>query len=131
MKSETLKLTRDDFIIDSRSATGYSSSSDNGITVGLSTELDDKLLQEGIVRDVIRQIQIFRKDAGFEVEDRIHLFSNWSTELLSAISENKDYFCAETLTVTLNNYSKDKEFTSNIIMKDKKIPVSLSRAKNK
>lgn len=45
--------------------------SENGMTLALDTTLDDALIAEGIVRELIRQIQVLRKDAGFAVEQRI------------------------------------------------------------
>ena len=130
MDSETLTLTKQDFLIEYLSTEGYSSTSDNGISVGLSTELDEQLIQEGAVRDVIRQVQILRKDAGFAVEDRIQVFTDWSPELAPAIEKFKEYFCAETLAVSLMNYSEDKEFESHLNIEDDKIPIALSRVTN-
>ena len=127
LNSETLTLTNEDFLIEYLPTEGYSSTSDNGISVGLSTELDEPLIQEGTVRDVIRQVQILRKDAGFAVEDRIQVFTDWSPELTPAIEKFKDYFCAETLAVSLMNYSENKEFESHLNIEDEKIPIALSR----
>ena len=45
---------------------------ENSRTLALDTELDDELIAEGIVRELIRQIQVMRKDAGFSVEQRIY-----------------------------------------------------------
>ena len=45
---------------------------ENSRTLALDTELDDELIAEGIVRELIRQIQVMRKDAGFAVEQRIY-----------------------------------------------------------
>ena len=89
--------------------------------------MDELLIQEGIVRDVIRQVQILRKDAGFAVEDRIQVCTDWSPDLTPAIEKFKDYFCAETLSVSLMNYSENKEFESHLNIEDKKIPIALSR----
>ena len=85
-------VTNQDFLIEYVPTEGYSSTSDNGISVGLSTELDEQLIQEGAVRDVIRQVQILRKDAGFAVEDRIHVFTDLSPEITPAIEKFKEYF---------------------------------------
>ena len=43
--------------------------SGDGITVGLSLDLDEDLLMEGLVRDIVRLVQEMRKNAGFAVED--------------------------------------------------------------
>ena len=127
MTTETLTLTKDDFIIEPVSTTGYSSSSDNGISVGITTELSESLIQEGIVRDIIRQVQILRKEAGFEVEDRIQVFTDWNADLKPSILKYEQYFCSETLTVSLDGYSKEKEFSSHIEFDGNSIPVAFNR----
>ena len=52
---------------------GYVSEDDNGITVVLDTNLNEELLKEGFVRELISKIQTMRKEAGFEVTDKIHV----------------------------------------------------------
>ena len=48
-------------------------SSDGDVTVVLDTNLTPELLEEGFVREIISKIQTMRKEAGFEVMDRIHV----------------------------------------------------------
>src|SRR6185436_9445183 len=50
---------------------GWAAASEGDLTIELDTELDDELLLEGRVRDLIRQLNEMRKNAGFEVTDRI------------------------------------------------------------
>ena len=50
---------------------GYVSENDNGITVVLDTNLTPELLEEGFVREIISKIQTMRKEADFEVMDKI------------------------------------------------------------
>ena len=64
MDGETFTLAHEEFLIEYLPTQGYSSTSDNEISVGISTRLDEMLIQEGVVRDLIRQVQILRKDAG-------------------------------------------------------------------
>jgi hypothetical protein len=47
-----------------------------GYAVVLDTQLNDFLLREGYLRDLVHQIQLLRKEAGFEVEDRIRIGVN-------------------------------------------------------
>lgn len=46
---------------------------ERGMTLALDTSISSGLLEEGVIRELIRQIQVLRKDAGFAVEDRISL----------------------------------------------------------
>ena len=61
-------------LISSESAEGYVASSDNGLTVVLDTHITEELREEGAERELISKIQSMRKDAGFEVTDRINVY---------------------------------------------------------
>ena len=64
-------LEKDDLLIDTAQVEGYVSESDNNITVVLDTNLSPELIEEGFVREIISKIQTMRKEAGFEVMDKI------------------------------------------------------------
>ena len=81
------KLEKEDIIIDTVAAEGFSAVSADGITVGLKLELNEELIQEGIVRDLVRQVQNIRKDAGFSVEDRINIHWELNGEFQEAVSK--------------------------------------------
>ena len=65
------ELGRDDVLVERRGKEGWSLASDEGITVALDTRLDDELLLEGRVLDLIHHLNLKRKEAGFELTDRI------------------------------------------------------------
>lgn len=67
-------LQEEDLQIFTQSAEGYASASDKGITVALNTALDETLLDEGCERELVSRIQTMRKEAGFEVTDRIVVY---------------------------------------------------------
>ena len=67
-------LTEEDLQIFTQSAEGYVSASDRGITVALNTALTEELLDEGCERELVSKIQTMRKEAGFEVTDRIAVY---------------------------------------------------------
>ena len=71
---ETFEFAYDDMLISSESAEGYVASSDNGLTVVLDTHITEALREEGAERELISKIQSMRKDAGFEVTDRINVY---------------------------------------------------------
>ncbi len=74
IKGEDVVLTEEDLQIFTESAGGFISAEDNGITVALDAELTDELVFEGIERELVSKIQNMRKDAGFEVTDRIEVY---------------------------------------------------------
>ncbi len=69
-----VELTAEDLLISTESAEGYVSASEGGVTVALDTALTKELVEEGVERELISKIQTMRKDAGFEVTDRIRVF---------------------------------------------------------
>lgn len=70
---DEVEFALDDLLISSESAEGYVSASENGLTVVLDVHLTPELINEGIQREIVSKIQTMRKEAGFEVTDRIVL----------------------------------------------------------
>lgn len=68
------EFAKDDLLIATVSKTGYQTSSDKGMSVTINTQLTDELIKEGIQRELVSKIQTMRKDAGFEVTDRINIY---------------------------------------------------------
>ena len=75
--------------------------SENGVTVAVDTELTKELIDEGLAREFVNRIQNMRKDAGFEVTDRIKIFFNGSEKLVGAVNSFKNYVSTETLAESL------------------------------
>ncbi len=71
---EDVTLTQEDLQIFTESAAGFVAAEDKGITVALDTALTEELIFEGVEREIVSKIQNMRKDAGFEVTDRIDIF---------------------------------------------------------
>ena len=71
INGQEVTLFREDLLIESAQMPGYVSENDNGITVVMDTNLSEELLEEGFVREIISKVQTMRKEAGFEVMDKI------------------------------------------------------------
>ena len=91
-------LEREDIFIETRASEGFSASSDAGVTVGLSLDLNHELILEGIVRDIVRVVQSMRKKAEFAVEDRINISWDFDGQIEEALGKFERYFKSETLT---------------------------------
>jgi len=107
-------LTREDIFIETEAGEGVAAASDGGITVGLSLELTEALIQEGMVRDVVRSIQNMRKDAGFSVEDRISISWDFDGEIADAMAKFDDYFRNETLTNSIQKTLENIDHTGSL-----------------
>lgn len=81
--------------------------SNRWITIDMDTKLTDELVNEGLAREVINRIQKTRKDAGFNVEDRIEIELNGSDEIINIIKSFDKYIQKETLTNKIT-FTSDK-----------------------
>ena len=127
LSSNSIILKRDAFLINKKSKKGYTSESDGNITVGLTTELSEKLIQEGIARDVIRHVQIMRKNANFAVEDRINIYGSFNGQVGDAIKAYEDYFKNETLTVNMIDEFQSSEYEESFEIKGTNIKIGINR----
>ena len=73
VNGQEITLFKEDLLIETAQVEGYVSENDNGITVVLDTNLTQELLEEGFVREIISKVQTMRKEADFEVMDRIRV----------------------------------------------------------
>ena len=68
---DNVEVVEDDLLISSKNREGYSVVSDRGDTVALDVNLDDNLIEEGLVREIVSKIQTMRKECDFVVTDHI------------------------------------------------------------
>ena len=97
VNGEEVVLNREDLLIDTAQMEGYVSENDNGITVVLDTNLSEELLEEGFVREIISKVQTMRKEADFEVMDKIVITYEGSEKAETVFAKNADEIGAETL----------------------------------
>ena len=97
VNGQEIELTKEDLLIDMAQMEGYVSESDYGITVVLDTNLTEELLTEGFVREIISKIQTMRKEAGFEVMDKIHIYAKDNDRILELMKNHKEEIMSEVL----------------------------------
>ena len=127
LNGKSVSIGRDDLLFNAESLDGFTASGDDHITVGLTTKLTKKLIQEGIVRDVIRQVQTMRKNANFAVEDRIKIYGILDGEVGEAIRSFEEFFKNEVLAVELVNENKTAEFADQFQIGDQQVQFGLER----
>jgi isoleucyl-tRNA synthetase len=81
---------------------GFSVASEGAYLAALVTSLTPELVNEGLAREFVRRVQEARKQADFEISDRIKIFFSSSDNLRKAIEEYSDYIKQETLAVAID-----------------------------
>ena len=94
---EELSISPEDVEVVSSEIKGWVVESEEGVTVAIDTELSDELISEGLAREFVNRIQNMRKDAGFDVTDRIKIVFSGSKKLIDAINSFSSYVSNETL----------------------------------
>ena len=83
-----IQLEKADLLIEMTQAEGYVASSDKGITIVMDTNLTPELIEEGFVRELVSKIQTMRKEAGFEVMDRIKVYVSGNDRIADIMERN-------------------------------------------
>ena len=97
VNGQEIELFKEDLLIDTAQIEGYESVNDNGITVVLDTNLTPELLEEGFVREIISKIQTMRKEADFEVMDKIRVTYEGSEKAEAVFEKNSTLIGGEVL----------------------------------
>ncbi len=98
-----VELTSEDVLIRREELAGYAVQSDGHMTIALDTHMTPELIEEGLAREVVHSIQSARKDAGFEITDRISIeLATESEQLANALKQFEEYVCRETLCTELS-----------------------------
>ncbi|MBQ3584827.1 MAG: class I tRNA ligase family protein, partial [Lachnospiraceae bacterium] len=126
LPSGEVVLEKDDLLIDIAQKAGYVSECDNKITVVLDTNLTEELLEEGFVREIISKVQTMRKEAGFEVMDKITIYAKDNDKVIEILNNNKetimsDVLATDIVTGSVDGYEKEWNINGeNVVMAVKK-----------
>lgn len=96
-----VRLIEEDVEIQRTGLHGWSVETEQGMTVAVDTELTPELINEGLAREFINRVQNMRKEADFDVTDRIQVKYHGSTQLEKAVEALNDYISSETLALEL------------------------------
>ena len=119
--SDEVVLCEEDLLISMAQKEGYVSDSEGGVTVVLDTNLTPELIEEGMVREIISKLQTMRKEADFEVTDRIHVTYSGSDKvggIFEKYGENiKTVVLADTVTEgTTDGYQKEWKINGETVL---------------
>ena len=99
---EDIELGEDDLEIQSQGIEGWLVAQGGGVTVALDTQITEELLAEGLARESVKRIQNLRKDAGFDVTDRVEITFKGTDRITDAVHEWADWIRNETLALELD-----------------------------
>ena len=110
VEGENIELSPDDVEIINSEIEGWVVETEEGITVAIDSELNDDLIAEGYSREVVNRIQNMRKDAGFDVMDRIKISYQTDSKLSTFINQFSDYIMRETLADLIENIDSNEGY---------------------
>ena len=90
-------LSESDLLIDTAQMEGFVTESDNNLAVVLDTNLTEELIEEGFVREIISKVQTMRKEAGFEVMDKINVYVKDNSVIEDIMKTHADEIQSEVL----------------------------------
>ena len=92
-----VELSEEDLLIETAQTEGYVTEADGDISVVLDTNLTSELIEEGFVREIVSKVQTMRKEAGFEVMDKIHIYAKDNDRILELMKNHKEEIMSEVL----------------------------------
>jgi isoleucyl-tRNA synthetase len=101
LEGEEVELAPEEVLVREQPREGLAVASERNLTVAVDVSITPELEQEGLAREVVRRVQNLRKEAGFNLDDRIATTYQAEGELAAAIEAWRDFIAAETLSVEL------------------------------
>lgn len=125
---ESIRFGKDDILINRDGLKGWEVETEAGITVAADTEISDALRREGIAREIVNRVQNMRREADYEVTDRIQLTVEGSDRVEQALADMAGYIKAETLAESIyTSLGDDQDFTKEWELDDERINISIKR----
>lgn len=100
---EEIEIQPDEIEVRMQAKQGFAVTSEGGLLAALVTDLTENLVNEGLAREFLRRVQEARKQADFDISDRIRIFFSSSDNLKKAVNEFQRYVMDETLAVEISS----------------------------
>jgi isoleucyl-tRNA synthetase len=120
--NDSIQLEATDVLVETKPLESLVEAHDKLITVAIDTTITAELRSEGFAREIVRRVQAMRKEAGFDIADRINIYYQSEYDLDEAIRNWKDYIKTETLSIDLlaeqpphNTFEKSHDIDGNKI----------------
>jgi len=125
---DEVEFSLNDLLVSSEPAEGFVSQSDNGLTVVLDAHITEELLLEGMERELVSRIQNMRKEAGFEVTDRIKLGYTAEGNALRVLTEQSENVISDVLALSIENKLFESGYNKDFDINGEKVSLSVIKA---
>jgi len=97
VEGQACVVERNDVEIISEDMPGWSVANEGTLTVALDITLTEELRNEGVAREIVKRVQAFRKDSGFEITDRIRVVVEAVPVAEKAVNDYRDFIAGQVL----------------------------------
>ncbi len=110
-----IELNKDNLLITMQGKEGFAFSGEGEIGVVLDTTITEELKEEGYIREILSKVQNMRKDSGFEVLDRIHLYLAGNEKLESIVKKYEEQLKTDTLSNHIYYDAERNDYTETTV----------------
>lgn len=103
LNGEAVELAANEVLVQTEPAEGLAVAAGKIVTVGIDTIITDDLAAEGLAREIVRRVQNMRKEAGFNIEDKIRLYYQSAGRVVRVFNQWADYIKTETLALEIQH----------------------------
>ena len=121
-----ISLTEEDLLIELAQSPDYETQADNVVTVVLDKKLTPELIEEGFVREIISKVQTMRKEAGFEVMDKITISVSGNDKIADILKNNQETIFTDVLATAID-YDGAKGYTKNWNINGEKVDLGVTK----
>ena len=123
---QNVVLSKEDLLIDTAQMEGYVTEEDSTVTVVLDTNLSEELIEEGFVREIISKIQTMRKEAGFEVMDKIVVYSMGNQKIEGYMKEYREEILSDVMASDIR-FDEVKGYTKEWSINGEKVTLGVEK----
>ena len=127
VEGKEVEITRDDVEILRENRDELVVTVEEQFTVAIDTHLTDDLICEGFAREFINRVQNMRKEAGFEVVDRIRIYFEGTAKIDQAIQKQADTIKNETLAEGLFSNKKNGDYRKEWKINGEPVSISIEK----
>jgi isoleucyl-tRNA synthetase len=128
VEGQPLRISRDDVEILSHEIEGWLVETEEGVTVAVDTELNEDLIAEGYAREFVNRVQNMRKDAGYDVVDRVKISVSGDEKFIVYVNQFNDYIANEVLADDLNSGQSMEGFSQEFGIGDFNCSITISKS---